>query len=271
VDETGDRFDLRLSSAATHEYGQCHISRGAEGPAIPHWFDQRYLVLATWGFPVLAIWGFNARWLPVFLGLKQPSSRGLMSALLICAAAVLCALGGFFEPAAALLIIASVTASTALNVFAPVLQPAKTQGIHSSFPIFVRLCYVWLLVAACLSLYAAIADSNGGSWGASRHALTVGFIASMIFAIGQRVLPAFCGMRQLFSSRLMLASLLTLNAGCLLRVSSEIPAYEGYSQAAWHILPVSAILELIAVSIFAANLVLTLAQPPAHLKRVNRA
>jgi hypothetical protein len=95
----------------------------------------------------------------------------------------------------------------------------------------------------------------------------VGFLASMIFAIGQRVLPAFCGMRQLFSSRLMFGSLLTLNIGCTLRVSAEIPAYEGYSQVAWHVLPCSAVLELIAVTLFAVNMILTLAQPPAHLKQ----
>ena len=40
-------------------------STGAH-PEIPHWLDQRYLFLAAWGFPVLAVWGFNARWLPVF-------------------------------------------------------------------------------------------------------------------------------------------------------------------------------------------------------------
>jgi hypothetical protein len=48
----------------------------------------------------------------------------------------------------------------------------------------------------------------------------------MVFAIGQRVLPAFAGMRLLYSQRLMLACLLLLNIGCALRVSSEILAYE---------------------------------------------
>ena len=41
-------------------------------PEIPRWLDQRYLFLAAWGFPLLAVWGFNARWLPVFLGLRKP-------------------------------------------------------------------------------------------------------------------------------------------------------------------------------------------------------
>jgi hypothetical protein len=35
---------------------------------------------------------------------------------------------------------------------------------------------------------------------------------------------------------------------------------------AWHVLPCSAVIELLAVSLFAANLALTLLQPPAHLR-----
>jgi uncharacterized protein involved in response to NO len=92
----------------------------------------------------------------------------------------------------------------------------------------------------------------------------------MIFAIGQRILPALCGMKVLFSKRLMFASLLLLNGGCAIRVTAEIPAYEGIIHHAWFCLPVSGIIELIAVTLFAANLLLTFLQPPAHLTRLRR-
>jgi hypothetical protein len=128
----------------------------------------------------------------------------------------------------------------------------------------VRGAYAWLLVAAALGVYAANSDANGGIWGASRHALTVGFLATMVFAIGQRVLPAFCGMRLLYSKKLMFASLALLNLGCLLRVASEIPAYEANLQAAWTILPISAMTELTAVTLFALNLGITLLLPPPY-------
>ncbi len=52
----------------------------------------------------------------------------------------------------------------------------------------------------------------------------------------------------------MLLSLITLVLGCSLRVSAEPLAYEGFSQAAWKILPFSGILELTAVTLFAANI-----------------
>lgn len=239
-----------------------------DSPAFPHALDQRFLVLATWGFPVLAVWGFNARWLPAFLGLKPAVSRTLQETLAICAGGIGAALAGEFQLASALFIVASILASIGLNIFRRPEHGPALEGVHSSFPSFIRLCYGWLLVAASLSLWASFADHGGGIWGASRHALTVGFLAAMIFTIGPRVLPAFAGGRQLFRPSLMLASCALLNLGCLLRVSAEIPAYEGmlrgeWLQAAWHILPCSAVIELTAVSLFALNLVLTLVRPPA--------
>ncbi len=231
-------------------------------PAIPHGLDQRYLVLCAWGFPVLAVWGFNARWLPVFLGLREASGRELIGALALTAAGIAAAALGRLEIATVLLLAASLSAAIALGVFERGRKPAKTQGVSRSFPCFVRGAYIWLLVAAGLGIYAAHADGSGGVWGASRHALTVGFLATMVFAIGQRVLPAFCGMRVLYSKGLMLVGLVLLNAGCLLRVASEIPAYEANLAAAWRVLPVSAFIELTAVSLFALNMAITLMLPP---------
>jgi uncharacterized protein involved in response to NO len=103
-----------------------------------------------------------------------------------------------------------------------------------------------------MSIWAAYADHHGGIWGASRHALTVGFAATMVFSIGPRILPHFVGIQRIFSVRLMFLSLLLLQTGCLLRVSSEPLAYEGFLSPAWKVLPGSGMLDL-----FAANLTLT--------------
>jgi uncharacterized protein involved in response to NO len=234
----------------------------APHPEIPHWLDQRYLFLAGWGFPVLAVWGFNARWLPVFLGLREPKTSSLLAAMAALLAGIAIAATGHFGTATLLLFAASAVAADALNVFRRSRKPAKTLGVSSLFPLFVRASYVWLLTAAALGIYAAFADVHGGIWGASRHALTVGFLATMVFGIGQRVLPAFCGMRLLFSKRLMGSSLIVLNIGCALRVFSEIPAYEANLRVAWSVLPVSAIAELTAVTLFGLNMAITLLLPP---------
>lgn len=234
----------------------------AAHPEIPHWLDQRYLFLAGWGFPVLAVWGFNARWLPVFVGLGEPHGRKLMMAMWVLLAGLAAAAGGYFGAATLLLLCASALAVGALHIFERSGKPAKTLGVSSLFPLFIRVAYGWLLGAAALGIFAAQRDTQDGIWGASRHALTVGFLATMVFAIGQRVLPAFCGMRLLFSKRLMGFSLVALNAGCALRVISEIPAYEANLKVAWSVLPVSAITELTAVTLFGLNIAITLLLPP---------
>lgn len=242
-----------------------YLSMYGDSPALPHLLDQRFLVLATWGVPVLAIWGFNTRWFRAFLGLRTPSAPGILAASGLCAAGVIAAVSGNFRVGFALLTIASLSAAAALNIFDRAERPPDLQGVHPSFPGFIRACYLWLLVAAGLSLWAADSDRNGGIWGASRHALTVGFLAAMIFTIGPRILPAFCGGRRLYSPRLMLVSCALLNLGCFLRVAAEIPAYEWSLPLAWHVLPCSALVEMAAVSLFALNLAVTLLRPAAPI------
>jgi hypothetical protein len=108
-----------------------------------------------------------------------------------------------------------------------------------------------------MGIWAAFANQHGGIWGASRHALTVGFAATMVFAIGPRILPHFAGVYSIFSKRLMFFSLLLLQTGCTLRVCSEPLAYEGILPYAWKVLPISGMLELSGVLVFAVNLSLT--------------
>jgi uncharacterized protein involved in response to NO len=229
-------------------------------PEVPATFDQRLLVLETWGCLVPFVWGFSAKWLPVFLGLRRVRGRALLTAVGLNSAGVIAALTGEILPAVLFLLSGSIAAIFALRLFEPAERTPKVKGVHVSFPIFVRLAYVWALIAAILSCWAATSAQSSGIWGASRHALTVGFLATMVFSIGQRVLPAFSGMRLLFSTRLMFASLLLLAAGCFLRVSSEILAYQSFLRSAWSWLPISAVCEMAAVTVFALNLLVTFAR-----------
>ena len=237
-------------------------------PAFPPQLDARFLPVLSWGFLVPFVWGFSARWLPVFLGLKDPKAKGLAAALAFNSAGVVLAASlGPRSPrstliAAVLLLLGAIFAACSLHVAVAAEKPAKVKGVHPSFPWFVRSAYGWLLISGMLGIWAALDDRSGGIGGASRHALTVGFVALMVFNIGQRVLPAFGGMRLLFSPRLMLAASALLTLGCALRVSSEVLAYQHYAAWAWHVLPVSAVIELSAVMLLAVNLLVTFLKPP---------
>jgi uncharacterized protein involved in response to NO len=238
------------------------LALNANSPAFPHEFDQRYLIVTTWGFLVPMVWGFSSRWLTVFMGLRPLRSVLLLVALALNTAGVVSGFIEHFFVAGLLLLAGAGTAIAAIRFFEPAARAPKTINVHRSFPVFVRIAYAWLLVAAALGICASLMNEAPGVWGASRHGLTVGFIAAMIFCVGQRVLPSFCGMRILWSTRLMLMMLVFLMAGCTLRVVSELLAYQDYARWAWNVLPVSALIELMAVALFAINLITTFARLP---------
>ena len=248
-----------LTASVIFNFVEC-VRLAVTGTAInfPHGLDQRYLVLLGWGFLTPMVWGFSARWLHAFLGIRQPNARWMGLALGLDLLGVVCGVSGWARMATALLAMGTVVIGMALGLWARLEHKARVLGIHASFPLFVRLSYVWLMIAGAMSVWAASADAHGGIWGAGRHALTVGFAATMVFAIGPRILPHFSGVQALFSKRLMLVSLLLLQAGCTLRVASEPLAYEGLWAGAWKTLPVSGMVELSAVLVFALNLGLTL-------------
>jgi uncharacterized protein involved in response to NO len=250
----------------------CHLVLAANlalnghSAAIPPITNSRLLTLATWGFLVPFVWGFSARWLPVFLGLREQSDKWLLRSVGVSTAGVVAHAAGWTEAAMWILLAAAIMASASLRIFLPAERPAKTMGIHPTFPVFVRLAYGWLLAAAILAVCAAYLDQHHGWWGASRHALTVGFVSTMVFAVGQRVLPAFVGMKLLFSKRLMFTSLLLIAMGCSLRVSGQVLAYEGIAAVGWKLLPVSAVLEMAGVTAFGLNMAATLISRAPHQK-----
>ncbi len=236
-------------------------------PALSHSLDQRYLVLVAWGFLVPFVWGFSTKWMTVFLGLRPVRPSLLLSALVLNSAGVVLTLVGWGAEATVFFVVSTALAIAALGIFETARREPKTRGVHPSFPFFVRMAYGWLIVAASLGVGAALWDSSGGIWGASRHGLTVGFIAVMVFCVGQRILPAFAGMRLLWSTGLMFAALALLTIGCTLRVSSEVLAYQGYANWAWSVLPVSALLELAGITAFAVNIFGTFILEPSHVQK----
>lgn len=249
-----------LAALVLFNFVECvRLAVGGTLLAFPHALDQKYLVLLAWGFLVPVVWGFSARWLPTFLAIAKPHTRYFREGLILDLAGVLCGVAGWTKVATVLLALGAVAIALSLHLTQRPHGPAKVRGIHPSFPTFVRLAYAWLIVAGSMGIWAAFSDVHGGIWGGSRHALTVGFAATMVFAIGPRILPHFAGIQSIFSKRLMFLSLLLLQTGCTLRVCSEPLAYEGIVSFAWKTLPVSGMLELGGVLVFAVNIALTFA------------
>ena len=256
-----------LSVLVTNAVGCFYVALRSATPAFPHVFDQRYLALMAWGFLVPFVWGFSAKWMTVFLGLRPLRSNWLLAAVVVNLTGLCLTLAGASAIGTVLFVLGPGIAIVALRMFEPSEHEAKIRGVHSSFPFFARMAYGWLLIAAALGVAATHWDTSGGIWGASRHALTVGFISVMILSVGQRILPAFAGMRMLWSTKLMFVGLALVTLGCTLRVSCEVLAYQGYATWAWTVLPISALCELAGLTVYAINILGTFIPEPSHSQK----
>lgn len=229
-------------------------------PVFPPEWDRTFLILMVWGFAVVMAWGYSSRFVTVFLGLEPPQHQAAGKFGIGIVALLALALARQFFLADLLVLALSVYAILALRLFHKPARRAKLTGAYRHYPAFIRLAYAWLVAGAALGVAADLAPRATGLGGASRHAITVGFIALLILALGPRLLPSFLNGRELYSTRWMAASLWLLSAGCLLRVSSEAVAYS-LGGNAWNLLPVSAYLEFAGVLAFVINMAATMLQP----------
>ncbi len=176
-----------------------YVSGHLNTPAFPGDVESRFLILAIWGFVVPVVWGFTAHWIPIFLGLRELHSRLFLFALAINVTGVITGLCSSTLVSALIIFIGVLCAVIALRFFEPTVSPAKTTGVHKSFPYFCRVAYLWLLISSVILIWANLQPESTGIAGAGRHALTVGFIATMIFSVAPRILPAFFGRKQLYT------------------------------------------------------------------------
>lgn len=234
----------------------------ASMPVLPAETGRKLLFAAVWGWMVPTVWGLSAKWLPAFLGLANSDARLLKLSCVLNLTAVLLYSFGASLPAQWLVFISSLSFVSALKIFRNAPGSAKIQGVHPSFPRFVKGAYAWLIFSAFLFFCSGIFPAAEGTSGAARHAITVGFFSTMVFSMGPRVLPAFLGRKKIFNELLMFIALLLLSAGCFARVSSEICAYDFSMAFCWLLLPVSAVIELSAIMLFAFNILASFRQKP---------
>lgn len=228
--------------------------------ALPATWDRTLIEIEVWAFILPVAAGFSTRFVATALGLRPHRFRArpllwLQAGFTVLA---LAALTRVFIAADGLAVVLVAAIVWGLRIFEPPASAPKMVGVYAGFTAFLRLAYIWLCAGATLGVAAALLPSHPGLTGASRHAVTVGFVVTLIFCVGPRILPSFLNRRQLFSRSLMALSLWFITAGCLLRVISEAAAYGTLHSWAWMWLPISAYIELLAILLFVINLAATM-------------
>jgi uncharacterized protein involved in response to NO len=260
--------------------------RGRAGPAGPGAYSEsgRRLVveLALFGFALNAVYGFGQRLLPGMLGGGAPrpgaieATFGLhtMGVLALAASHVrwpsLCATLG-----AAAIAAGAVAWAIGLKGFRNVRRSAPRPEAGPAFLArYIQLAFFWLLAGLALLVAGQVTaavrgiDPPRAYLGATRHALTVGFLTTLILGVGQRLLPIL-GHELLAWPRLVVPIFVLIAAGNAIRVAAELATLAW--PIAFRILPASAILELTALVFFSANVFRTLWPRPDPLIRTGRA
>lgn len=257
-------------------------SASAEGPgAYSESMRQLLMDLAIFGFGLNAIYGFGQRLLSGIVRSGTPRRRALQSTFWLHNAGLLLLLlahadpmvfvrplGVVFVAGAAFNYVLGMRGFVAVRQTSP--RPEVGQGVLGWY---VRLAFFWLLVGLVLLLVADVyCDLRGFTsphayQGAVRHALTVGFMTTLIMGVGQRLLPIL-GHTLLPWPRLVLPTILLIAFGNLLRVLAELAT--PLSTAAFTIMPFSAVLELSALALFTVNALRTLWPAPDPLLRTGQ-
>jgi hypothetical protein len=216
------------------------------------------IILPVLGIGTNAIYGFGIRLIPGLLNIGRLRPRFVAFAMLLHNVG-LCL---FIIPqrrcgviGAGLMFVASILYLIGIDFLRS--KPSRPiYGIDVRGHILIRVAFFWLLCGLGMivvqQFYPGLPHAYSGAW---RHALTVGFITTMILGVGQRLVPIF--IRQpLASNRLMLLSAALIIVGNAGRVVLEL-ATIGNWRWTFRLMGATGLLELTAIFLFALNLALT--------------
>jgi hypothetical protein len=245
--------------------------------------EELLALVATWqgairdaqihGFALLMILGVSQRILHHFYGLRAPSPRVSVGALVCLNLAVLGEIAGLVlmrgdSHAWAALWYASVlllTGAVVVLVWDWRVFGRATETDRSLK--FLRTAYVWLLVSLAMLLLlpahhlllpwlaptsdAAAIGFSHAYYGAIRHAITVGFVSLMIVGVAARVVPTLNGVdiRRLTP---LWGPFLLLNLGCTLRVVAQ--TLTDFTDAAFVVAGFSGLLEVTGLALWGVHL-----------------
>lgn len=272
-----------LAAAGWFVLGACWtlwlgLRAGGEGPGSFTQTDRQLVMdLALFGLAMTSVYGFGRKLLPGLMGIGKPDGGMLDAAVWLhnMGLAVLVAGRLVHSPS---LIIAGLCA-IALGALAFVaglrgLRVAAASGRsatgHPLLRRYMQLALVWLLISlTSFALVAALQSARGmvvphPVIGALRHGFTVGFVVTLILGVAQRLVPVL-EHGPLAMPRLVAPTFYLIATGNLIRVTSELAA--AWWTPAFRVMPLSAVLELVALTLFSVNIVRTMWPLPDPLLR----
>jgi hypothetical protein len=233
--------------------------RHAGSPVLPD--DARNLLIAlpVFGFATNAIYGFGTRLIPGLLNIGHLWPRWFAVALVTHNAGLLLLLtpgrGGTHVIGSGAMLAAACAYLVGMDGTRG--KPSRPiYGVDPRGHVLIRVAFAWLVVGLAMvfagQVFPGLPHAYQGAW---RHALTVGFVTTMILGVGQRVVPVFVR-EPLASTGMMRAGAALILVGNAGRVGLELLTI-GQWPWAFRLMGVTGLLELAALALFGLNLAMT--------------
>lgn len=244
---------------------------GADG--LPVYTDAQRLLLielAVMGFAMNSIYGFGQMLLPGLLRIGSTRDGAIelshwvhnAGTLIVCVGTVYAWHAVAIGAGCGLLVTAAALFAVGIRGFIGRRRASRReeQG-HSLLDFYPPLAFFWLLTSLLLMAGGFFYEGVTGTvlphayMGAVRHAITVGFMTTLIMGVGQRLLPVL-DRKVLPLPNLILPILVLIATGNLFRVALELATM--VAPAAFRIIPYSAGLEWFALLLFTISCAATM-------------
>lgn len=227
--------------------------------------------LPLFGVALGSVYAVGQRLLPGFLACRAPTRSALLATVGLHNVGLLLLVNGRLLVEPAFVAAGMVLVLVGATVFVVALRGSRGREIPSLprhgprvLARTIRIALVWLPLSLGTMAVLALAEAVGGTalphayQGAARHAFTVGFLVTFMLGVGQRLLPILGG-RPLARPAWANPILVLLSAGNLMRITTQVATAQW--PVAYSILPLSSVLELLAIVLFAVSAWRTMGTP----------
>lgn len=244
---------------------------GGAGPSA-YSQDNRMLIikLAVFGFAMNSIYGFGQMLLLGLLRIGKPRLGAIELSFWLHNVGVLLMFAASAIPGRLVSLLAQPLGSLAVcagavcyvvgqrGLIGKRRTSARLEQGHWLLDVYPPLAFLWLIISLMLlaggDLFASLYGQSlsHAFTGAVRHALTVGFMTTLILGVGQRLLPVL-EHNVLKTPGLVLPILVCIGVGNLLRVTTQLATLQ--TPFAFFVMPLSAVFEWTALLLFTISVV----------------
>ena len=241
--------------------------------SIPEVFKDPIRHIQIMGFACMVIIGIFTKTLPIFLGIQEPNKKISTYVLYILNISIaLRTISGFYREYTdnlygffnAVFLISGILETVgvflfiySLNLFDSKKVIKNNPNLPMGFRKYIRAALIWLFVSESALLSFTIYETLSGErtshalFGAYRHAIFIGFISMMILGCASKMIPLSKGVK-LCSTKLLDATFVLINIGCLFRVVAQPVSAHLYPQV-YAFMGISGFIEYAAMFCFAIN------------------